>query len=240
MQPEWHVIAHRGASRHAPENTLEAFELAVKQKADYIELDVWQTSDGELVVVHDEKLPNKSKKRISEVTRDELVNAYHATRNVTVPTLEKVLQALQNKIKFDIEIKFHGAENDILSLISTYLEKDDYIITSFSPKVLKSVSKIDKQVRTGYLMSPLRLTDWPEIFRPHKATYLQCTTILPYRLMVTRRLVKKYQEKGISTWTWVINDEKLMKKLIRAGVSGIITDDPKLAKSIQETLVNDN
>ncbi len=234
MKTNWLVIAHRGASKHAPENTIESFELAVKQKADYIELDIWETADRELVVVHDEKLPDASGKKVTDVSRDELVEIYRTHRNLTVPTFEEVLQSLQNKIKFDIEVKFHGREADIISLTSSYLDSEDFIITSFFPKVLKTASKVDKDVNIGYLMSPLRLNDWIDTFRTKEAVMMKCTTILPYWRMATRRLIEKYQEKGIQTWTWVINDKKRMLSFIKKGGTGIITDDPALAITIRE------
>ncbi len=234
MKKDWTVIAHRGASKFAPENTINAFELAVKQKSDYVEFDVWETADKELVIVHDEKLPDKSGKKVSDVTYEELTKIYQQVRGIQVPTLEMVLQKLQNKIRLDVEIKFQGKESDILTLITNYFDREDFIVTSFFPTVIKGIKKLDKKVNVGYLMHPLRLLDWVDLFKASKTISLGCNYSLPYHLMVTKKYIRKCEKKGIKVWTWVINDEKRMKTLIRKGINGIITDDPQLAIKLKQ------
>ena len=125
------VYAHRGYSGRYPENTMLAFENAVKATADYIELDVHETKDGEIVVIHDDNL-----KRI--------------------PTLEEVMSYTKGKIKLNIEIKLSAYEPDLVEGVAALIEKYDYkdecYVTSMNYKALTEIKEINEEIKTAMLL----------------------------------------------------------------------------------------
>ena len=124
------IVAHRGASREAPENTLAAFAKAIEIGADMIEFDVRRAADGTLVVSH-----------------DRVRKAAH------VPTLDDTLRLTKGRIQLDVELKEPGCERDALQLLLQYFAIGDFCITSFLPAALREVRAIDPSVRTGLIFA---------------------------------------------------------------------------------------
>ena len=160
------VMAHRGLSADAPENTLYAFSDAISVGADFIELDVQQTRDGVLVVMHDSNLKRTTgvNKDIWDVDYADIQNLDAgswfdpAYANARIPTLEETLQFVDKRAKLNIEIKptKHGSdtlEQDVAELITQYQYTDACYVTSFSYGSLKKVKEANPEIRTGYLMS---------------------------------------------------------------------------------------
>lgn len=126
-----HIVAHRGASAEAPENTLEAFERAIEIGADMIEFDVRRASDGRLVISHDP---------IREPAHQ-------------LPTLEDTLRLTQNKIQLDVELKEPGLERDAIRLLLRYFQLDQFCVTSFLAPVLRETRAIHRSIRTGLIFA---------------------------------------------------------------------------------------
>jgi glycerophosphoryl diester phosphodiesterase len=124
------IVAHRGASREAPENTLAAFAKAIEIGADMIEFDVRRASDGTLVISH-----NRVRKA------------------ALLPTLEDTLRLTQGRIQLDVELKEPGCERDAIELLLQYFPLSDFCITSFLPAVLHQVRAIHPGVRTGFIFA---------------------------------------------------------------------------------------
>lgn len=134
------VVAHRGASSVAPENTLEAFAKAIELGADAVELDVRRDADGGLVVAHD-PLPAPG-----------------------APTLEQVVELCAGRIALDVELKEPGLEEDVLRVVSDA----DFVVTSFLPKVVAATKRLDPDVGTGLLLRTLPAAAAPADFlAPH-------------------------------------------------------------------------
>ena len=123
------IVAHRGASAEAPENTLAAFAKAIEAGADMIEFDVRRSGDGTLVISHDP---------IQGHTQGLL-------------SLEETLQASQGKIQLDVELKEPGCERDALDLLLRYFKPDQFCITSFVAPTLRSIKAAHPEVRTGFI-----------------------------------------------------------------------------------------
>jgi glycerophosphoryl diester phosphodiesterase len=125
------IVAHRGASQEAPENTLAAFAKAIEIGADMIEFDVRRASDGRLVVSHD-----PVRKRASEL-----------------PTLEETLRVTQGRIQLDVELKEPGCEQDAIDLLLRYFPPSGFCITSFLAPTLREVRAIHPGIRTGLIFA---------------------------------------------------------------------------------------
>ena len=126
-----HIVAHRGASSEAPENTLEAFAKAIEIGADMIEFDVRRAADGTLVISHD---PIRGSSR-------------------HLPTLEDTLLATKGRIQLDVELKEPGCELDAVQLLLRHFAIPDFCITSFLPEAIRETRAIDSRIRTGLIFA---------------------------------------------------------------------------------------
>ncbi|NRU22051.1 glycerophosphoryl diester phosphodiesterase [Clostridium beijerinckii] len=158
------IWAHRGASEYAPENTLEAFELAVAQGADGVELDVQLTKDGELVVIHDETIDRTSNGRgnVIEYTLKELKNFNFNCSNpnyvyAEIPTLKEVYELLKpTNLIINVELKtgiifYEGIEEKVLKLSKDMDFEDRVIYSSFNHYTIKKIKELNNKARTGLL-----------------------------------------------------------------------------------------
>jgi glycerophosphoryl diester phosphodiesterase len=125
------VVAHRGASSEAPENTLAAFVKAIECGADMIEFDVRRARDGRLVISHD---PVREP-------------------SVHLPTLEDTLRLTQGRIQLDVELKEPGCERDAMELLLRYLPLDAFCVTSFLAPTLRAIRNINPSIRTGLIFA---------------------------------------------------------------------------------------
>ena len=144
------VVAHRGAWRPAPQNSLEAFEEAVQLGCDAIELDVRRTLDGRVVVVHDARVGVRS---IAKLTHEEIQSR---PRHRHAPALEEVLELVAGRIGVDLELKEDGYVEQAMAIVKRRLPPEQYVVTSFHDSVLPTVKRTAPAVRTGLLLSPNR------------------------------------------------------------------------------------
>ena len=230
------VMAHRGLSADAPENTLYAFSDAISVGADFIELDVQQTRDGVLVVMHDSNL-----KRTTGVNKDIWDVDYAdiqdldagswfdpAYANARIPTLEETLQFVDKRAKLNIEIKptKHGSdtlEQDVAELITEYRYTDACYVTSFSYGSLKKVKEANPDIRTGYLMS----VAYGQFYSLQYADAFSLN-----KVFVTSQVVNAAHQQGKQIFAWTVNSVSEVRSLSNLHVDSIITDDPVMAQNV--------
>ena len=235
------VFAHRGESGTYPENTILAFEEALKSGVNGIELDVHKTKDGKLAVIHDESIDRtflgtglvkdydlrdlKKLENRNEKFRDNI--------DSIIGTLEEVilLASFRDNFTLNIELKtdvihYDGIERDVLEMLDSYDMIDTTIISSFNHESLKICKEINKNIRTAVLYSePIKdVVDY--------AKNLGAYAIHPSYNLVTEELIKECHANNILVNTYTVNEASMMKKLIGEKVDGIITDYPKLALKV--------
>ncbi|ADM27934.1 glycerophosphoryl diester phosphodiesterase [Ignisphaera aggregans DSM 17230] len=228
LEEKFIVIAHRGASALEPENTIAAFRKAVDMGADAFELDVRRTSDGKLIVLHDDNL-----KRVANIDKKVSELAYDDIRNIKVfgkepiPTLEEVLEIFANRIPIFIELKDEGIEEEVVRLIEAYKAIDNVLIISFNYESLKRVKQINSSIDIGLLTYryPIPIDE---------AVKMKAYAILPRYNIVTPNIVREIHAKKLKIFTWTVNDVALALKMISYGVNGIATDNPGIRSSIQK------
>ncbi len=232
------IIAHRGDTSSAIENTIEAFQGAIKKGADMIEFDVRRTKDGILVVHHDSAILRRPIKATSWQEIDKI----NMRRRTSVPRLEEVLELAKGKIKFDIEIKESGYEIEIIEMILRHLNYKDFIITSFDNLSIKRIKEKYPKVKTGLLLSIRKskrkiselLSTQKYISNP--ADFFVSDSFL-MRLGFQKRL-KKYEKSFI---VWGVNSRRMMKKMLEDDrVKGIITDKLEIALEMKRYLIKNN
>jgi glycerophosphoryl diester phosphodiesterase len=240
------VIAHRGASAHAPENTLSAFKLALEQGAKAIELDVQLTADQEVVVFHDPTIQRISKfqGKISDYKLEDLkkLNAGFAYgpafQGEKIPTLTEVFENLDGVSLFIIELKnltspFDNLARKVSGLIDEYNKTDKVLISSFSLISLSKFNYFNSAVPLGRLFrSPLLLNTY-QLLIPISSHYR--SVHLPHKALNESR-VKYLHSHNKLVFVYTLNHPRDMLEAIKLGVDGFFTDDPALALRTLEQL----
>ncbi len=229
------VIAHRGGSRAAPENTLSAMKKAIEFGADYAECDVFQTKDGEIVLFHDEDIARTTGKKgmiwdytLAELREMEVGSWFSENfRGEPIPTLREVIQLVKGRIKLNIEVKVSGNDPDIAQKVVDIIRSENFakecIVTSFEKPVIEKVKDIAPDLITGFIFDEEHP---PEIFEGN------WEIVCSKRNIVDKEFVMKAKQNRKKLFVWTVNYPAEMKKFIDLGVDGIITDVPDLLKKI--------
>jgi len=231
------VFGHRGASRYAPENTIAAFDLAIKQGAKAFELDTMLTSDGIPVVIHDHTLDRttngsgfvnqKNSNEIKEL--DAGGNFSQDFRGEKVPLLEDVLSRYPQDILINIELKNYHSPKDnlariVFELVLALKILDRVIFSSFLPRNLRILRKLQPKAKTALLISG-------GVLGYHlSATFLKQLSpelVQPPSEIVRQDFIRREHKFGRSVNVWTVNDPQFAQNLIDWGVDGLITDDPQ-------------
>lgn len=244
---ETKVMAHRGASTEAPENTMAAFQKAIDDMADYIELDVQLTNNGEVIVMHDSNayrttgvdanIVNMTYKEVKTLDAGSWFSDEYVGENV--PSLKEVLELTQGKIKLNIELK--PADNDTalakntVRLIEKYNMVNDCVITSFSESALKAVKTYNQEIKVGYILSAA----YGDFYDMKNVDFFSVNAAF-----LSKRTIDAIHNSGKRVYAWTVNNKESIKNLTNKGVDGIITDNPVLARETiysrdtSETIIN--
>lgn len=238
------VFAHRGASAHAPENTLAAFELALRQGADAVELDAKLTADGQVVVIHDQTVDRTTdgSGKVRELTLAEIRKldaGSHfdvAFRGEPVPTLEEVLKAIGQLTYVNIELTNYASMTDKLpektaALVKRLKLTRRVMFSSFNPIALRKVQHLLPDTPIGLLAMPGGRGWLARGWLGRLLVHYQ--TLNPEKGDVTERLVEQMQRMGRGVLAYTVNEEADMRRLVEIGVDGIFTDDAPLALKIR-------
>ena len=229
------IIAHRGASAAAPENTLAAFQLALDVHADGIELDIHLSKDGIPVVSHDSSLQRTtgSLGKISDFTALELqqydVGSWFDQRfsKERLPLLQEVLELCATIPKFllNIELKagsklYPGIEERTLEVVANSPYKGDVIYSSFDHYALSLLKQINPKARTGVLYSAA-------LYQPWRYRGILCFDALhPAWHTLTPEIIRRAQEEMLEVNTYTVDDLFYAQQLLNCKVDGIITNIP--------------
>jgi len=221
------VIAHRGASGTLPENTLPAYELAVAQRADMIEIDLHRTRDSETVVTHDEDLVGLGGRGEVADADAAQIRALDAGGGAVVPTLDEVLDGFGDRIPLNLELKRgrRARYTDLEAAALAAVEHRDLLGTtlfsSFDDASLAELRSRSPQARIALLLSA-RTAKRP-IERAHA---VGAEAINPSRLLVTRALVATAHAEVLAVYVYTVDVESEMRRLLDLGVDGLFTNFP--------------
>lgn len=233
------IIAHRGASAHAPENTIASFELALSQGADAIELDAKLSADGKVVVIHDPNVDRTTNGHgpVAQLPLTELRSLDAGSfflekyRGEKIPLLEEVFETLGKKTIINIELKNSIAQSDqlvekICALIKMYGLEKRIILSSFHASNLKRAEQLLPEVPRGLLAVDGWMGAWARSFGFSFGDY---AALHPYLNSVTKQQVVRVHRLKRRVHVWTVNKAEDMMRLNNWGVDGILTDDPQLA-----------
>jgi len=230
------IIAHRGWSALAPENTLAAFRAAIEVGADGIELDVQLSKDGHVVVIHDEKLDRTTNGSgpVADHTLAELseldAGGWFAPKYAgePLPTLAAVFDLVRDTAWngiINVELKtsgvpYPGIEKAVVDLIRSYGLSEQVLISSFNHYSLAETTRIAPEIKTAILYTT-------QLYKPWEyAKGFGCAALHPRRQPGMERLVAGAKEAGLAVNVWTINSTQHADELAEAGVTGLITDVP--------------
>ena len=230
------VIAHRGASGHAPENTMAAFLRSLAMGAKAIELDVHQTLDHELVVAHDDDLKRcgRDKRRLKNVHWEDVAKLDVGSwfdksfQGERLPRLEDVYDILPKDVELHVEIKrgssvYPGIEERVVDLIHKRGANARTLVSSFDHAALYSVRSIDEKIRLGYLLG---LTTLRTAFAEMKDIAAESLNLSARQ--TTARVVKAAHERDYKVLVYTVNTPAERDRLAALGVDGIFSNYPEL------------
>ena len=241
--PQPIIFAHRGASAHAPENTLAAFELALAQNADAIELDVKLSADGHPIVIHDPMVDRTtgSHGRVKDLPLRELraldagsffSEKFHGEK---IPTLEEVFEAVGKRTFINVELTNYNTPRDqlvetVCMLVRKCGLQEHVMFSSFFASNLSKARAYLPDVPRGLLAFNGLLGAWARSFGFNFGKY---QALHPYMTDVTSQQVQRVHRLNRRIHVWTVNVAEDMRRLFHWGVDAIFTDDPQLAVQVR-------
>lgn len=217
------ITAHRGSSLKARDNSIEAINIAIEEKADYIEIDVRSTKDNKLVLSHDDVFIknsgesfNISESNFNDINRKRI---FSIGKDDKIVTLEKALKVIRGKSKINIDLKVNNDEELISKLAAELIEKykleEEVIITSSNYGVLLKVRNYNSNIKIGYITRSLE-----EDFNIDEIDAIS----IAYEGL-NERVVERVHKLGKEIFVWTVNNEEEGQRAIYLGVDNIITND---------------
>lgn len=235
------VTAHRGSSFKAPENSMSSIKKAVEEGADYAEIDVMTTLDGNVVVFHDNNLKriDGTNRSIKDMTLEEVKTVDNGSyfsnefKDEKIPTLDEVLKYSKGKIKLNIELKPNKRddllEKKVAELINKYEMTTEVVVSSLNYDSLQEIKKYDPALTVGYILS----------FGVGDFTKLNVDFLSIEYDMLKRELVYAMHALGKEVHVWTLNDDSRIEDAIYMGVDNIITDDVEMVEYVKSS-INEN
>jgi glycerophosphoryl diester phosphodiesterase len=228
------ITGHRGSSLHAPENSLSAIRQAIADSADFAEIDVQETSDGAVVVVHDADLARLAgvARKVRDMTFDEVraidigTPVGPAFAGERVPTLDEVLETAKGKVGVNIELKYYPGEMKLAERVVESVKRHgmerDIVVQSLTYHGLEQVRALDPDLIVGYIMSL-------EVKDPWK---LDVDFYSMGSRLITPAFVARAHRKGREVYAWTVDDSATAVRLVGLGTDNLITNDPKLIRRV--------
>lgn len=247
------IIAHRGASGYAPEHTIKAYELGIKQGGAYTEIDLQMTKDGTLIALHDETVERTTNGKglaaqltlaqIKKLDAGSSFNDLNPTQakkeyeGLQIPTLEEIFQTFGSSQRYYIEVKApsHSGEMEekLVELMKRYNIKTNHVyVQSFSKDSLQKLKRLNPSLRLIQLLPSHRSGFITR--KQLKAISAYAMGVGPNARLLTRQYVQTVKAAGLYIHPYTVNDSKQMKRLIKWGVDGMFTDYPdRLAQIVK-------
>ncbi|MFX1489192.1 MAG: glycerophosphodiester phosphodiesterase [Promethearchaeota archaeon] len=234
------IFAHRGASNIAPENTLKAFKKAIELNADYIEFDIHQSKDSEIIVMHDSNTFRTTGHFgfIKNMTLEEL-KQLDCGDGERIPTIKELIQITKDKINLNCEIKSRGIAENLVEILRRADLIDNTIISSFKHEELLKVQKLEPRLKLASL-HPSRvgwIRSWLSRRKLLKtAIKNKFYAINPFHKLLNEKLIIKAHKYNIKIFPWTVNSDSAIKRVTKLGVDGIITNKIFRVKEILNQL----
>jgi len=243
------IIAHRGCSLTAPENTISSLKRSIELGIDGSEIDIQSTKDGFLVLMHDETVDRvtngQGKVKDLELSYIKTLDAgsWKHTRYIDerVPTLVEVLELFKNSDQdLVIDIKGANISKRIIDVVKAKSMQSNIVMITSSLEVIQKIHEVDSQIRCGWICGgfPRELSSEKDKIkwvyqqaRKHKVDILD----FHYKLL-SKGIIRELQKRKIEVWVWTVNEQEVMKALMSWNIDAITTDRPGLLKTIRSSI----
>jgi glycerophosphoryl diester phosphodiesterase len=228
------IIAHRGASIKAPENTLAAVERAITDSADWVEIDVQETADDRVVVFHDSDFKKTAGNplKIWDATMEDLadldIGSWFSPEfsSERTPTLEEVLEISRGKSGVLIELKYYGhdrqLEQRVLDIVTELGMEDSVRLMSLKPAAVSKLKALRPDLPAGLLLSVVA----------GNTSNLEADFLAVNAGLADRTFINSVHRDGREVYVWTVNDVPTMITMLSRGVDGVITDRPAMARAV--------
>jgi glycerophosphoryl diester phosphodiesterase len=227
------VVAHRGASAEAAENSLEAFEKAIQVGSDLIEFDVRRTCDDQLIAFHDATVGGHL---VARLTREEI----HRQTGIKPPLLNDVLDLTRGRVGLDIELKEDGHTDRVLDAAGSRFDPDQLVITSFIDSVIAETKRLAPAIQAGLLVGRYRprhllRTRLSELSPARRAHACGADFIAMHFRLADLGALPRADRAGFPTYVWTVNDDARLRRYLRdPRVPAVITDVPRRALELRQ------
>lgn len=242
------IIAHRGANKRAPQNTMAAFKIAKEMKIDGFETDVHLTKDRKVVICHNPDIDATSNGFgfVNDYTYEELCHfdfgGYFSSdyANEKIPELSEFLDLAAGLEIINIEIKTphnndYTVVDETLRLVAEKGLTKNLLISSFDPVALKRVKDLDRDVKTGLLYDMTKKIFFDIIKDPIAyADRLGCEALHPFAYAISKRTVSRAKAYGMDINAWTVDDTTTAKMMHLIGATGLITDVPDIMEAFAD------
>ena len=224
------VIAHRGASAYEPENTLRAFDLAIHQGAQMIELDLHVSCDNHVVVIHDPTLNHRTNMagRVDRLSLEEIKHA-DAGRGERVPTLDETLDLTMGKVRLYLEIKDPRAAVPTLQIIRDRRRQSEVMLASFDIEMMRRLGEEVRDIELGLILGNATfnpMVRWREAFPWIALRNINFQVLCMQVELCYGYLASRAKANGKKLYVWTADREKQYARMISLGVDGIVTNTP--------------
>ena len=228
------VFAHRGASASRPENTLASFRRAGEEHADFVELDVQESSDGVVLVAHDRDLMKVARSPLQiwsspvQQLRQVDIGSYFSVefKDERVPTLAEALEVCKGVSRMDIELKDYGKsqhlEERVVELVEAAGMQNDIVTMSLNRRMVENMKRLRPNWKAGLLAAKA-------IGEPSRLPF---DFLAVESRMATRSFIRNAHAAHKPVYVWTVNDPQRMVRMIGLGADGLITDRPALAREV--------
>jgi len=222
------IIAHRGASNLAPENTLKSFTKAIELGADYVEFDVHLSKDEEIIIIHDENTLRTTGKEglIKKMTLQE-IKKLDAGEGEKIPTLDELIELAKGKIRLQLEIKASGMAEKIVETLENSGLIESTLISSFDHSELLNIKKIEPKLKLAPLIIGVRQNKTIE-----ETVLNKYYAIHPFYKMINEKFIDLAHKNNIKINAYTVDNKNAIAKLINMGIDGIITNKIDLVKKV--------
>lgn len=224
------IIAHRGASAYEPENTLRAFDLAIGQGAQMIELDLHVTADNQVVVIHDPALNHTTNLtgRVDRMTLAEIKRA-DAGKGERVPTLDETFDLTMGKVRLYLEIKDPRAALPTLQIIRDRQCQSQSLLASFDIELMRSLGEEVRDIELGLILGNATfnpMVRWREAFPWLALRRINYQVLCMQVELCYGYLAARARANGKKLYVWTVDKEKQFARMISMDVDGIVTNTP--------------
>jgi glycerophosphoryl diester phosphodiesterase len=228
------VFAHRGASASRPENTLASFRRAGEEHADFVELDVQESSDGVVLVAHDRDLMKVARSPLqiwsspAQQLREVDIGSYFSAefKDERVPTLAEALEVCKGVCRMNIELKDYGKsqhlEERVVEVVESAGMQNDVVTMSLNHRMVENMKRLRPNWRAGLLAAKA-------IGEPSRLPF---DFLAVESRMATRAFIRTAHAAHKPVYVWTVNDPQRMVRMIGLGADGLITDRPALAREV--------